>query len=122
MAPINMSMRRWSGATSLLLDDLHNPVSPRFDQNRTAVHDCIAIIVGAIFRRHVVIGNARIRQNRANPDRLVVLIGGAALLDHVTVKARTLIDSQNSGYAAYDAANDTAHHGADRAGRSFAIA
>jgi hypothetical protein len=100
-----------------LLDDLDNPVAARFDQNRAAVHDRVTIIPSAVFRRHVVIGDAVLRQNRANPDILAILIGRAALLDDITAKARTLIDAENPGDSTDHAADD----GADRAGCSFAI-
>ena len=51
----------------VLLDDLDNPVRARLDQDGTAVHDGVAIIVHPVFRRHVVIGDALLRQNRADP-------------------------------------------------------
>jgi hypothetical protein len=104
-----------------LLDDLDNPVGARFDQNRAAVHDRVTIIPSAVFRRHVVIGDAVLRQNRANPDILAILIGRAALLDDITAKSRTFVDAENPGDSTDHAANDTADDGADRAGCSFAI-
>jgi hypothetical protein len=105
----------------LLLEDLDNPVGARFDQNRAAVYDRVAIIPNAIFRRHIVIGDARLGQNGAHPDVLAILIGGMVLLGHIAVKTGTLFDAENARYATHHAANDTADDGADRTGGSFAF-
>jgi hypothetical protein len=96
-------------------------VGSRVDQNRAVVHDRVAIVPYAIFRRHIVIGDARIGQNRADPDVLVISIGRAALLDDITVKARSLVDAENPVNSSDHAANDAADHGADRTGRSLAL-
>jgi len=84
---------------SFLLDDFDNPAGTRFDQNRAAIYNRVPIFPGAVFRRHVVIGDAFFRQNRANSDVLAILIGRASLLDNITAKAGTLIDPQNAGDA-----------------------
>src|SRR6202453_3492238 len=115
-------MRQSCCPTIALLDDLDDPAAARLDQNRAAVHDRVAIIPYAIFRRHVIIRDAGFRQNRADPDRLVIFIGRSALLDHIAVKAGTLIDAEHPGDAAHHAADDTADHGAHRTGRAFAVA
>src|ERR1700738_2267372 len=105
----------------MLIDDLDNPVGARVDQNRPVVHDRVAIIPGAIFRRHCVIGDALLRQYSADPDILAILIGRATLLDHILAKTGALIDAQNAGDATDHTANDTADDGADRAGRLFSF-
>jgi len=105
----------------MLLDDLDNPVGARFDQNRAAVHDRVTIIPSAIFRRHVVIGDAVIGQDSANPDLLTVLIGGTALIDNIAVKAGTLVDAQDPVDATDHAANHPSNDAADRTGGSFAV-
>jgi hypothetical protein len=105
----------------VLLDDLDNPSAARFDQDRAAIHNRITIISSAVFRRHIVIGDAFLRQNRANSDVLAILIGRATLLDNITVKAGTLVDAENPGDSTDHAANDAANDGADRTGCSFAI-
>jgi hypothetical protein len=110
-----------SEAAAVLLDDLDNPVGARIDQNRAAVHDRVAIVPDAVFRRHVVIGDAVVRQNRADPDVIAILIGGAALLDDITAKAGTLIDAEHAGDATDHAANDPANDGADRTGSPLAV-
>ena len=106
---------------SFLLDDFDNPAGTRFDQNRAAIYNRVPIFPGAVFRRHVVIGDAFFRQNRANSDVLAILIGRASLLDNITAKAGTLIDAEDSSYATDHAANDTADDGTDGTGCSFAI-
>jgi hypothetical protein len=108
-------------AAVVLLDDLDDPMGARIDQNRTVVHDRVTIIAGAVFRRHLIIGDAFLRQDRANSDVLAILIGGATLLGDVTVKTGTLIDAQNPGDSTDHAANDAADNGTDRAGGSLAI-
>src|SRR5665647_1501765 len=113
---------RYARCRGRLLDDLDNPAAARFDQNRAAIHDRIAILPGgAVFRRHVVIGDAFLRQNRANADVFAILIGRASLLDHITAKAGPLVDAENPGHATDHAANHTADDGADRTGGSLAI-
>src|ERR1019366_9691801 len=107
------------GSRISLLEDLDDPVGARFDQNRAAVHDGVAIIPNAIFRRHLVIGDALFRQNRADPDRLVIFVGRTALLEHIAVKAGTLIDTEHPGNATHHAAHDTADHGTVRTGGAF---
>jgi hypothetical protein len=99
------------------LDDFDNPVGARVDQDRAVVHDRVSVIPNAIFLWHVVICYAFLRQDCAYPDVLAISIGRAMLFDHITAKARTLIDAENPGYAANDAADD----GTDGAGSSFAF-
>src|SRR5471032_3095582 len=94
----------------VLLDDLYNPVGARIDQNRAVVHDRIAIVPRAIFRRHVVIGNALLGQHGADPDILTILIGRPMLFDDIGVKAGPLIDAEHPGDAADHSANDTTDH------------
>jgi hypothetical protein len=104
-----------------LLDDLDDPVGARIDQYGTVVHDRIAIVAYAIFRWHIVISDAFLGQNCADPDVLVILIGRAMLLDCVTAKARALIDAKDPVDATDDTANDSADDGSEGAGGSFAF-
>jgi hypothetical protein len=105
----------------MLLHDFDDAVGSRVDQNRAVVHHRVAIIAHAIFRRHVVIADAGLRQDRADPDVLAISIGGTVLFDDIAVKARTLIDAQNAVNSSDHAADDTADDGADGTGRSFAL-
>ena len=93
----------------------------RIDQNGPVVHDRIAIFVDAIFRRHVVIGDALLGQNGADPNVFIIPIRRAMLLNRVTAEARALIDAKDSVDATDHAANDAADNGSDRTGGSFAI-
>src|SRR4051794_33906224 len=93
----------------------------RFDQYGPAVHDRVPIIPHAIFRRHVVIGHARFRQHRADPDILAILIGRAPLLDDIAAEARTLIDAEHAGDAANDPTDRPAYNGSDGTGRALAL-
>jgi hypothetical protein len=112
---------RWSKAIAVLLDDFDDPAGPRIDQNGTVVHDRVAIVPDAIFRRHIVIGDAFLGQNRADPDVFTILIGRAMLLDRVTAKARTLIDAENAVDATDHTAYDAAHNCSEGTGRSLAF-
>jgi hypothetical protein len=103
-------------AVVALLDNFDNPMGARIDQDRAAVHDRVSVVPNAIFRRHIVIGNAFFRQHCADPDILTILIGRPALFDHITAKARTLVDAENPAYTADHTANDPADHGTDWAG------
>jgi len=93
----------------------------RIDQDGAAVHDRVSVVPNAIFRRHIVIGNAFFRQHCADPDILTILIGWPALFDHITAKARTLVDAENPAYTAHHTANDPADHGTDWAGRPLTV-
>jgi hypothetical protein len=110
-----------SDAAVVLFDDLDDPAGTRFDQNCAAIYNRVPIFPGAVFRRHVVIGDAFFRQNHADSDVLAILIGRASLLNDITAKAGTFIDAEDSGYATDHAANDTADDGTDGTGCSFAI-
>jgi len=105
----------------MLFDDLDNAVGPRIDQDGAAVHNRVTVIPGAIFRRHILVVDALIRQHPANPYVLAILIGRTVLLGSVIAKARTLLDAENPGDATEHPANDTADHGADGTGGSFAV-
>jgi hypothetical protein len=108
-------------AAVVLLDDFDNPMGARLDQHRAAVDDRVTVFPSAIFRRHIIIGNAFLRQNCADPHILAILIGRAALFDHIVAKARTLIDAENAAYTTDHTANDAADDGTERPGSSFAL-
>jgi hypothetical protein len=50
------------------------------------------------------------------------MIGGTVLFDDIAAEARALVDAENAVDSPDHAADDTADHGADRAGRSLALA
>ena len=50
----------YNPTTCRLLDNLHDPVCARIDENSAVVHYRVAVIVHTIFRRHLVIGDAGI--------------------------------------------------------------
>src|SRR6185437_8648399 len=104
-----------------LFDDLDDAAGARLDQHCAAVHDGVAVIVDAIFRRHVIIGDAVLGQHRADPDVLAVDIGWTVLFDHIAVETRPLVDAEHAGDPSDHAADDTTDHGADRARGAFAI-
>jgi hypothetical protein len=108
-------------ASIVLFDDLDDPAGVRFDQNRVAVHNRVTIFPGAVFRRHIVIGDAFLWQNRAEPHVLAILIGRMTPFDDISVKAGTLIDAENPGYSTDHASNDTADDGTDGASGPFAV-
>ena len=108
-------------AIVVLFDDFDDPVGTRIDQNGTVVHDGVTIFADAIFRRHIVIGDALLGQNGADPNVLVIPIRRMMLFDRVAAKARALIDAKDSIDATDHAANNAADDGSDRAGSSFAI-
>jgi hypothetical protein len=104
-----------------LLDDFDDPAGSRIDQNRSVVHDRIAIFASAVFPRDVVISNAFLGQDRADPDFPAIAIRRVTPLDDIAVEAGALIDSQNTGHSSDDTTYDTADDRTDGAGGSFAI-
>jgi hypothetical protein len=96
-------------------------VGARIDQNGTVVHDCVAIIPGAIFLRYIVIGDAFLGKNRADSYVLSILIGRAMLFDNITAKARPRIDAENAVDTTDHTANDAADDGSEGTGSSFAF-
>ena len=94
-----------------LVDDLNDGVGSRIDENRLIVDDRVAISADAVFGRHVVIDDAVRRQDGAGLHRFAVPIGRMMFADDVIVKARTLIDAEQTvdavGHPANDAANRT---------------
>src|SRR4029079_2819408 len=106
----------------LLLDDFDDPARARLDQHRSTVHDRIAIITHAVFRRHVVIGDAGFGKHRAYPQVVSVNIGRMALLDDVGAKAGTLVDPENTGHATDDTAHSASDNGANGTSGSVTIA
>ena len=93
----------------------------RIDQHGAAVHDGVAIVPNAIFLRNFIVGYACFGQHGADPDVLVIMIGGHMPLLDIMMKTRPLIDAENAVDAANYATNDTADDGADRSGSSFAL-
>jgi hypothetical protein len=74
-----------------------------------------------ILRRHIVIGNAFFRENRAYSQLIAILIRRASLFDDIGTEARTLIDPEDAGYAASDAAEHASNDCSDRTSRPFTI-
>jgi hypothetical protein len=108
-------------AAVISLDDFDDPARTRIDQNRTVVHNRVTVLARAIFLRHVVIGNAFLRKNRANPDILAIFMRRVMPFDDITVEAGTLIDAQNPGNSTDNTTNDTADDGPDWTGGSLAF-
>src|SRR4051812_46297307 len=67
-------------ASRRLLDDLDDAVGARLDQHGSAVHDGVAIIAHAVFRRHLVIGHSGLGQHGADPDLVAISVGRPTLL------------------------------------------
>ena len=105
----------------VLFDDFDDAMGARIDQDGPVVHDRIAIVADAIFRRHIVISDALLGQNGADPNVFVIPIRGAMLFDRVAAKARALIDAKDSIDAADYTADHAANDGSDRTGGPFAI-
>ena len=48
----------WSDLPNPSFDDFDDPVRARINQNSAAINHCVAVVSSAIFRGHVVIGDA----------------------------------------------------------------
>jgi hypothetical protein len=79
------------------------------------------MVAYTVLRRHVVIGDAFLRKDRANPYIFAILIRRASLLDDVGTEARTLIDAEHAGHAANNAADHATNDRPDGTSRSFTI-
>src|ERR1700742_1228578 len=116
---------RWpvdfSGFMIALFDDFDHPAGARLNQNCAPVYYGVSIIVNAIFRGHVVVGDALLGQNRAHPHVLAIAIVGTVLFDDIVAKARPLIDAKYPGDAADYTANDPSDHGAHGTGGALAF-
>jgi hypothetical protein len=105
----------------LLFDDLNDAACSRFDQNRSTIHHCVSIRAYTILRRHIVVGNTFFRENRPHSQIFAILIRRASLFDDIRTKARTLINPEDAGYAANDAADHAANDCPDGIGRPFTV-
>jgi hypothetical protein len=101
----------------LLFDDLNDAARSRFDQNCATIHHCVSIFAYTVLRRHIVIGNTFFRENRPNSQIFAVLIRRASLFDDIRTEARTLINPEDAGYTANDAADYATNNGPDRTSR-----
>jgi hypothetical protein len=79
------------------------------------------MVAYTVLRRHIVIGDAFLREDRPNPYIFAILIRRASLLDDVGTEAGTLIDAENAGYAANNAADHATNNCPYRTSRSFTI-
>jgi hypothetical protein len=91
----------------------------RFDQTvrpstTVTIHHCVSIFAYTILRQHVVIGNAFFRENRPNSQIFAIMIRRASLSE-----ARTLVDPEDAGYTANDAADHATNNRPDRTSRPF---
>src|SRR5436853_2181057 len=75
-----------------LLDHLNDPARTRFDQDRTAVHYGVTIWRDAERLRHVVIGDADVRQHGTDNNSLRNGVSRHALANDVFAERRALID------------------------------
>jgi hypothetical protein len=74
-----------------------------------------------ILRRHIVVGDAFLREDRPDCYIFAILIRRASLFDDVGTEARTLIDAEDAGYAANHAADHATNNCSYRTSRSFTI-
>jgi hypothetical protein len=79
------------------------------------------MVAYTVLRRHVVIGDAFLREDRANPYIFAILIRWASLFDDVGTEARTLIDAEDAGHAANNAADHATNNCSYGTSRSFTI-
>lgn len=62
-----------NGVRCVSFDDFNDPVCPRIDQNSPSIDNRIAVVVSAVFRRHVVVSYTIPGQIRADPH--IALVG-----------------------------------------------
>jgi hypothetical protein len=96
-----------------LLDHLDYASRSRINEHRSIIHNRIAIIANAVFRRNIIVGDACFRKYRAYSHIAFVAIGGSMFVDDIMTEARACIHAKNARHTAYDpsdcAAYDSAH-------------
>ena len=98
----------------LLINDLNNCVSPRVNQHRVSVDYRVPVLSGTrIFGRYFVIRHASIREHGANANFTGIFVGRVMAIGNIAMKPGTIVDTQYTVHAAYDAANDAANNGSD---------
>jgi hypothetical protein len=109
-------------AQSRLIDDLDDATRPRINQHGLVIHNRISVVGRTVLVWNIIVGNARIRQNYADLNRLSIMKRRMVLLDHIVLEARTLIDAEYTGYTARDRPNGPSHYGANGPRRSITLA
>ena len=56
-----------------LVNDLDHAMRPRIDQHGLVIHNGVSIVRRTIFGRHLVVGEAAIRQDDANMHRFTIM-------------------------------------------------
>src|SRR5580692_2974871 len=87
----------------VLIDDFDDAMRAGIDKHRAAVDHGVAVVMGAVFRWHVVIGYAVAGQVCAHPQIAIIGVGWMVPFDNVAVEARPLIDTEHT----VDAADNT---------------
>jgi hypothetical protein len=116
-----MSYRHIGDIVTSLLDDLDDAVGSWVDQHGATIHDGVSVLVHAILRRHIVIGDTLVGKHRSNSHIFIVLIGRAPLFNHIRAEARPLIDAKDACYSADDAADHATDNSPDGTCRPFSI-
>src|SRR5579859_4004304 len=86
----------------LLFDDFDYSPRARIDQNWSLVDDRVTIFTDTVFRRNLIISDARFGKDRAYAHIAFIPIGWTVLFDDVTPETGALIDAENAVYATDD--------------------
>src|SRR5687768_942753 len=101
-------------AAKPLVDDLHDATRPGIDQHGLVVHNGIAIIRRTVLGGNVIVGDPSFWQDGPNADGLAIMKRRMVLFDHVVLEARTLIDTEYTGYPASDGPDRPTDRAANR--------
>jgi hypothetical protein len=109
--PPNVSGFSKIGLWRRLLDNFDYAATARVNQHRSIVYDRIAILASTVFLGHVVVGHACFRKLGANSYVALITIRWTVLLNHIAMKARSLVYPQYSCHTADDPSNRAANDG-----------
>ena len=83
----------------------------RVDQHCVSVDYRVSVLAGTrIFRRYVVVRYASVRENSTNANVTGIFVGRVMAISNISMEPRTIVDTQYTVHAAYDAANDAANN------------
>src|SRR5215207_1960627 len=103
-----------------LADDLDDAAGAGLDQNRSVIHNRVAVVGDAILLRDLIVLHAGGREGRTDADLFLVAVGRNALGHHILAELRLLLIGETAHNRARHAAdgcadrtaNDGAAHGA----------
>jgi hypothetical protein len=85
-------------------------VSTRVNQHRVSVDYRVSVLSGTrIFRRNFIVRHASIWKHGTDAKFTGIFVGRVMAISNIAMEPRTIVDTQYTVHATYDAANDAAN-------------